>query len=263
MFSYNDNLMNDMISSINDNIIEMENMENGYTNKMGSISSSGLYGNGIELVDSQMLSIKNGLTDFKNTTVNNCREIEDLENKLTEDVESIELPKDFDATEVGISIDKEEVSLSKEDGDKVKTGYTDKEELEDNYFEEEENLEDITTNEVERSELEDFKDRDYIDLNEINNNEVEESNLEDYKDTKYVDLNELNDNQLEENILEDYKETSNIDIDELNNNEVEKIIEKELEDFDKVSLKEINDLDIPDNSLEDIYNWGDEDDNKS
>ena len=59
MFSYNDNLMNDMISSINDNIIEMENMEDGYTNKMGSISSSGLYGNGIELVDSQILSIKN------------------------------------------------------------------------------------------------------------------------------------------------------------------------------------------------------------
>ena len=89
MFHYNGSAMSDIISNINKNINQMCDMEKGYLNKMEPISKSGLYGNGIEMIDSQIVSIKDGLTDFKNITINNKIAVEETENNLFDDVNDV------------------------------------------------------------------------------------------------------------------------------------------------------------------------------
>lgn len=204
MFYYNDVVMNDMISSVGKNIEEITNMEDGYTSKMKPVSNSGLYGNGIELINSQMISIKEGLNNFKNLTVNNCRAVEDMENKLTKEVDKIELPKDFDATDVGVSVKKEDINLFKENGNKIKLDETIKEEFEDNYNIAKETLEKFVNKALEDSELKDYTDTKTIDLNEIKDSEVKQSELEDYDEIDYDEINNeiLNEiNLLKENNL--------------------------------------------------------------
>ena len=70
MFYYDENKMNDILSLVNKNLMQMSSMEDGYLDNMKPITRSGIYGNGIEMIDSQIVSIKDGLNDLKSITTN-------------------------------------------------------------------------------------------------------------------------------------------------------------------------------------------------
>ena len=94
-------------------------MEDGYLENMEPISNTGVYGNGVQMIDSQIVAIKDGLTDFKTITTNNSNAIIELEKRLTKEVENIVLPKDFDADDTGYTVELDSTELSKNDGTSI------------------------------------------------------------------------------------------------------------------------------------------------
>ncbi len=221
MFYYDENRMTDMLSLVSKNIGEVSGMEDGYLNNMKPISESGIYGNGIEMIDSQIVAIKDGLTDFKNITTNNSNAIVELEKRLTKEVENIVLPKDFDADNTGFSITTEKIVLKKDNGNKINVNNETKERnIDDSYSINKENI--------------------YL----LKEEKQVENSLEDNYDISSEHLSELKDTNLNEITLNDYVETKNNKLKNINK-DIE-VDEKELEDYliaTRIKLESIGDKD--------------------
>jgi hypothetical protein len=221
MFYYDENRMTDMLSLVSKNIGEVSGMEDGYLNNMKPISESGIYGNGIEMIDSQIVAIKDGLTDFKNITTNNSNAIVELEKRLTKEVENIVLPKDFDADNTGFSITTEKIVLKKDNGNKINVNNETKERnIDDSYSINKENI--------------------YL----LKEEKQVENSLEDNYDISSEHLSELKDTNLNEIALNDYVETKNNKLKNINK-DIE-VDEKELEDYliaTRIKLESIGDKD--------------------
>ena len=221
MFYYDENKMSDMLSSINKNIIDMCSMEDGYLNKMDSISNSGLYGNGIEMIDSQIVSVKDSLTDFREITRSNMGYIFELERKLVNDTDNISMPTNFDANDVGLDVDVNNIFLNKIDGRSVNEGILGLQtNMEDKYDVNNENL---------------FK---------LNKEEISDIDLDEYEKEKEVDLSKLKEEELVDNKLDDYEETRGLNLH--NNNNYRNVYNSQYEDnydIEKEDLDNINEGD--------------------
>lgn len=209
MFNYNENAMNEILSMINKNIEQMSNMEDGYLNKMDSISQSGLYGNGIQMIDSQIVSIKDGLTDFRNITKNNSAAIEETEKRLKNDVDKIELPKNFNADDVGIHVSVSSTNLSKNDGLSINKNNQINETIADtNYDIEKATIQKLVKDTIKEMSFEDYLKTKQINLKNIEKENVKTSEIEDLKEAKDVNLYNINNNKdLNTSELDEYKET--------------------------------------------------------
>lgn len=241
MFNYDENALNDMLSMVTENIGNMSNMEDGYLDNMSSISKSGSYGNGIEMIDSQIVSIKDGLTDFKNITNSNARAIEELEKRLKSEVEDIELPKDFDASDVGVNVQTSDITLSKNDGLSVNPSVLGgNSEYQDDYDKDLKNIYDLSKSEVSESSLEDYEKTITNELENVNVGVVNESIMEDVKESKEIDLSKVKDGDTEEESLKDFKETKEVELtDELK--EEDNVNSTELDDYaytEKINLED-------------------------
>ena len=262
MFYYNAENLSDMLSTITKNIDQMSNMEDGYLNKMESISKSGLYGNGIEMIDSQIVSIKDGLTDFKNLTNSNARAVEDTEKRLKNDVSKISLPKNFDADDVGIVVETSGLTLSKDNGLAVNANASVKEEkLEDNYDVESLSIKNLVKDSLENSNLDDYIKSKQININNINEGSVNTSEMEDLKESKEINLNNIRkEKDLENNLLDDYKETEKKEIFKMSNGaDIIKNSHADL-DYDDYLIQKYS---VLEKGLLDMVTRGDNDDHKS
>lgn len=193
MFYFDENVMNDIMSLLNKNVYQVENMENGYLNKMSSISNSGLYGNGIETIDSQITAVKDGFTNFKNITTNNTNKMIELERKLIEEASDIPLPKDWDANDTGYKTTVKESNLSKIDGRSVNDGSGDTSErtMTDYYGNDMTNLDKLKNTELHEDKLKDYEKSKEIGLVDVRSDETEEQHMEDFKETKHDDLTHI------------------------------------------------------------------------
>ena len=251
MLNYDENALNEMLNMVSDNIGNMMNMEDGYLDKMGSISKSGLYGNGVEMIDSQIVSIKDGLNDFKSITNTNARAIEELEKRLKQEVSNIELPKDFDASDVGVKTNTDCVDLSKNDGLSVNPsvlGGTIS--MEDKYDTELENMYNLTKGDTDKSELKDYEKTITNELENIDNGVVNESELVDLKEGQEKVLEEVESKDTEEQVLEDYEKTNKVMLDEVEENDFTNALEfVDNYDIEKQELEEEprGDLDVDGN----------------
>lgn len=232
MFYYNADNLSDMLSTITQNIDQMSNMEDGYLNKMSSISKSGLYGNGIEMIDSQIVSIKDGLTDFKNLTTNNAHAVEETEKRLKQDVSKIALPKNFDADDVGLTLKTSGITLSKNNGTAINANASLKEEvIDDSYDIDKKTIQDFVKDSLESSNLDDYIKSKQINIGNINEGSVNTSEMEDLKESKEINLNNINkNNTINSNELDDYKETEEKDLFKMANGT--SIIDDALKDLD-------------------------------
>ena len=237
MFYFDENVMNDIMSLLNKNTYQVENMENGYLNKMSSISNSGLYGNGIETIDSQITAVKDGFTNFKNITSNNCNKVLNLEQRLIEEAGDIPLPKNWDANDTGYSTDIKTVTLDKEDGRAVVEGVASTEQtMTDYYGDQMTNIEKLKNTELHEDELQDYvKAKTVEGLEDITSEETQEQQMEDIKETKRSNLDFINsetDNttrEYDDNYVNVNRET-----------QFEDISKDELDDDDEIKLDDID-----------------------
>ena len=207
MFYFDENVMNEIVSMLEKNVYQVDDMNNGYMNKMHPISNSGLYGNGIETIDSQMISVKDGYVNFKNITSNNCNKIIELENKLTKEVDNIELPKDFDASDTGYDLIINNVNLTKNDGKQInEDNVTEKVNLTDYFGENMTELSKLKDEELHDNNLSDYKKTKNIDLNSISSEETKQQQLDDFVITQKKNLKNINDGNDTQNItyFDDY-----------------------------------------------------------
>lgn len=216
MFYYDENKMNDMLSLVNKNLMQMRNMEDGYLDNMKPISRSGIYGNGIEMIDSQIVSIKDGLTDFKNITSNNSNAFLELEKRLKLEVEDIPLPKDFDASDTGLGVSTDSVKLSKNDGNKINSNNnTNKQELDNNYSNNTKNISKLKKEELDTKELVDYTKANIEVLNKLKTEKLVQTNFDDDFKIKMKELASLNLEQLSDAELEDYLKTKKISLQDI------------------------------------------------
>ncbi|MBR1386775.1 MAG: hypothetical protein IJ568_08100 [Bacilli bacterium] len=221
MFYYDEDRMTDMLSVISKNIREMSEMEDGYLDKMTSFTESGLYGNGIQMIDSQIVSIKDGLTDFKNITKNNMTAFTFLERKLSSETDNISLPHDFDAEDVGFDISVNNTYLTKIDGRSVNEGVLNNDAR---YVDEhQDNIQNL------------FK---------LHKEEITDKNLDEYHDIKDNDLFKLHEEELTDNMLDDYKETNEVGLYNANyNNDIYNSEFEDNYDIDRQDLDKVNEGD--------------------
>ena len=222
MFYYDESKMSDMLSSVNKNIQDMCNMEDGYLNKMDSISNSGLYGNGIEMIDSQIVSVKDSLTDFREITRSNMNYVAELERKLVTDTDDISLPTNFDADDVGVNVDVNNIFLNKIDGRSVNEGIMSTENsMEDKYDVSNENL---------------FK---------LHEEKVTDIDLDEYERIKEEELSKLKEEELVNNELNEYEETKTVNLNDSNN--YREAHESSFEDNYDIEKEDLNNIDEGDN----------------
>ena len=219
MFYYNENALSDMLSDVDKNINQMCDMENGYLNKMEPISKSGLYGNGVEMIDSQIVSIKDGLTDFRNITNNNKNAIKETENRLKAEVSKIKLPENFDPSDVGIIVEASNFSLNKNNGKLINSSNVSNKVAIDDY----ENINIDVIKKFAKDALEKINFDEYLKTKEINienikNNTTNKVQINDYNETEKTDLNVIKKTDLNKNVLDEYKETQKTKIASVNNN---------------------------------------------
>ena len=196
MFYLDDNVMNDILSLINKNIYQVENMSEGYLAKMAPISRSGMYGNGVETVNSQINAIKDGYVNFKNATVSNFNNIVEIENNLTTMASEIYIPSDFEVVDSSNIVSVSNSILYKEDGRSVNEGIDSIEEKEYD-----------SSSIIENQKL--FK---------LKNIDLNVDSLDEYEKTRHDEINSIkNDNEIEVNSLEDYKETMKNNLENVNN----------------------------------------------
>ena len=220
MFYYNENALSDMLSDVDKNINQMFDMENGYLNKMESISKSGLYGNGIEMIDSQIVSIKDGLTDFRNITNNNKNAIKETENRLKIEVSKIKLPENFDPSDVGIIVEASNFSLNKNNGKLINSDNVSNKVTIDDY--KNINIDEIkkfAKDALDKINLDEYLKTKEINIENINNNTTNKVQIDDYNETEKTDLNVIKKTDLSKNVLDEYKETQKTRIASVNNNE--------------------------------------------
>ncbi len=223
MFYYDENRMADMLSLVTKNIGEVHGMEEGYLENMEPISNTGVYGNGIQMIDSQIVAIKDGLTDFKNITAYNSNAIIEMEKRLKQEVENIVLPKDFDADDTGYSVVLDSTELSKDDGTSVDShNETTKAVLEDNYTEEKENMYSLKEEKTDTKELKDYHGIKEESLSKLKEEDLKQNKLEDnYKIDKKA-IRRLKNKELELNDLEDFSNVNKIELVRLKNNYLSK-----------------------------------------
>ena len=220
MFYYNENALSDMLSDVDKNINQMFDMENGYLNKMESISKSGMYGNGIEMIDSQIVSIKDGLTDFRNITNNNKNAIKETENRLKIEVSKIKLPENFDPSDVGIIVEASNFSLNKNNGKLINSDNVSNIVTIDDY--KNINIDEIkkfAKDALDKINLDEYLKTKEINIENINNNTTNKVQIDDYNETEKTDLNVIKKTDLSKNVLDEYKETQKTRIASVNNNE--------------------------------------------
>lgn len=220
MFYYNENALSDMLSDVDKNINQMFDMENGYLNKMESISKSGMYGNGIEMIDSQIVSIKDGLTDFRNITNNNKNAIKETENRLKIEVSKIKLPENFDPSDVGIIVEASNFSLNKNNGKLINSDNVSNKVTIDDY--KNINIDEIkkfAKDALDKINLDEYLKTKEINIENINNNTTNKVQIDDYNETEKTDLNVIKKTDLSKNVLDEYKETQKTRIASVNNNE--------------------------------------------
>lgn len=220
MFYYNENALSDMLSDVDKNINQMFDMENGYLNKMESISKSGMYGNGIEMIDSQIVSIKDGLTDFRNITNNNKNAIKETENRLKIEVSKIKLPENFDPSDVGIIVEASNFSLNKNNGKLINSDNVSNKVTIDDY--KNINIDEIkkfAKDALDKINLDEYLKTKEINIENINNNTTNKVQIDDYNETEKTDLNVIKKTDLSKNVLDEYKETQKARIASVNNNE--------------------------------------------
>ncbi len=215
MFYYDENKMDDILSLVNKNIMQMSNMENGYLDNMKPITRSGIYGNGIEMIDSQIVSIKDGLTDFKNITSNNRNALVELEKRLVLEVEDIPLPKDFNADDTGLLIDIDNASLSKKDGKKVNNNITSEVSLKDSYSSKKEKISKLKNQELEEEEFGDYLKTNIEVLKKLKKQELTDITIDDNYKIKMEKLSKLNYEELSDEELEDYLHTNKITLNDI------------------------------------------------
>ena len=244
MFYYDENRMADMLSLVTKNIGEVHGMEDGYLENMEPISNTGVYGNGVQMIDSQIVAIKDGLTDFKTITTNNSNAIIELEKRLTKEVENIVLPKDFDADDTGYTVELDSTELSKNDGTSIDSNNeTVTSNLEDNYTEEKENIYSLKEEKLDNKEIEDYYAIDEKTISKFKEEDLKQNNIEDYYGIDEEVLHRLKEEDLKSNELEDYSVINN----------------KELARIKKDYLEEVE----YDNKEQEKESVGDKDDNKS
>ncbi len=222
MFYFDEGKMLDMVSLVEKNISEMSYMENGYLENMSPISDSGLYGNGIQMIDSQIVSIKDGLTDFRNITRNNMQAVSDLERHMTKEVDNISLPKDFDAEDVGVSVDISNTYLNKIDGRSVNEGISSSYVgLTDQYDVNSKSLFELHKEELDGKKLDDYHDIDEKDLDKLKEERLVNNELDDYKYTQEKNLrNAKNYKDVYISSLDDDYDIEKEDLDEMTEGDV-------------------------------------------
>ena len=189
--------MNDILSLINKNIYQVESMGEGYLSKMAPISRSGMYGNGVETINSQINAIKDGYVNFKNATVSNFNNIISIENNLTSMASDIFIPDDFEVVDSSNFVSVSNSVLNKEDGRSVNEG-------------------------IKTAEEEVYNDASIIEnqkLFKLKNIDLNIDSLDEYEKTRHNELNGIdNDNLLEKSTLEEYEETKKNDLENIDNN---------------------------------------------
>lgn len=223
MFYLDDNVINDIISQMNRNIYQVENMSDGYLGKMAPLINSGMYGNGVETINSQMLAIKEGYTHFRNITQNNLNSIVNMENKMTQMARDIPLPVNFDASDTSLGITINNSILEKHDGLSVNAGVdtVTKNEMTDFYDVENEKLFKLKNLDLTENILKEYKETEKDDIYNINNeNETKEEKIDDYKQTKKENIYNINNgNMTDIERLNDYIYTKKEEIEDISNNE--------------------------------------------
>lgn len=222
MFYLDDNVINDIISQMNRNIYQVENMSDGYLGKMAPLINSGMYGNGAETINSQMLAIKEGYTHFRNITQNNLNSIVNMENKMTQMARDIPLPVNFDASDTSLGITINNSILEKHDGLSVNAGVdtVTKNEMTDFYDVENEKLFKLKNLDLTENILKEYKETEKDDIYNINNeNETKEEKLDDYKQTEKENIYNINNgNMTDIERLNDYIYTKKEEIEDISNN---------------------------------------------
>ena len=223
MFYLDDNVINDIISQMNRNIYQVENMSDGYLGKMAPLINSGMYGNGVETINSQMLAIKEGYTHFRNITQNNLNSIVNMENKMTQMARDIPLPMNFDASDTSLGITINNSILEKHDGLSVNAGVdtVTKNEMTDFYDVENEKLFKLKNLDLTENILKEYKETEKDDIYNINNeNETKEEKLDHYKQTEKENIYNINNgNMTDIERLNDYIYTKKEEIEDISNNE--------------------------------------------
>lgn len=260
MFYFDESAMNDMLSLVTKNIGEMHDMEDGYLENMEPISNSGVYGNGIQMIDSQIVSIKDGLTDFKNITSNNANAIIELEKRMTKEAKEIVLPKDFDAEMTGVLVTEDSVTLDKNDGKSINSNNTTiTSTLEDKYDVSEKTLSKLKDDEKNVNELDSYQYTKGIDLEEMYTIDTEGQRLQDFYDINEAKLERLENNYLEEQGLNEYYGVNKETLSKIKDNYLEEQELKELYNLTDVEIAELKKK-LYEESL-DEDNVGDIDDN--
>ncbi len=259
MFYYDENKMNDILSLVNKNIMQMSSMEDGYLDNMKPITRSGIYGNGIEMIDSQIVSIKDGLNDFKSITTNNSNALQELEKRLVIEVEDIPLPKDFDADDTGLETNVEKVSLSKRDGKHITSeNSTDEESYNDKYNVDNKKISKLKVESLDDKELGDYLKTNIEVLKKLRKEELKDITFDDKYNIKNEKLSKLNYNELQDAKIDD---NFRVKMEKLSKLNYEELNDRELEDYlhtNKITISDITKyISLLENDL------GDKDEDKS
>lgn len=194
MFYLDENVMNDIMGLIDKNIYQVDNMSNGFLGKMTPLTNSGMYGNGTDVIDSQIKSIRDGYINFKTATKSNFDSIISLENRMTKLASEIPLPSNFVAEDTGLSLSVNTTNITKLDGRSVNEGIkeTKEEKMTENYNMFEEKLFKLKNLDLEENELKEYKETEKDDLDKIkNDNNILDSELDEYSMTRRNELGEI------------------------------------------------------------------------
>ena len=240
MFYFDEEAMSEMLSLTIKNIDQMRNMENGYLENMSPLSNSGIYGNGVQMIDSQIVAIKDGLTDFRNITTDNSNALVELEKRLKQEVDNIALPKNFDADDVGYSVDGDVVTLSKEDGQSInKDADTTVVAFNDNFTDKSKDLYELKDTELSENKLTDEYNFNKKDIDKLETTDLNENKYNDKYDVEEENLSKLKEETLTEAGLEDIIDIEKEKLDEMKTSATE---QEEFEFFDE-SIKGDNNED--------------------
>lgn len=229
MFYLDDNEINDILTMVGRNITQVYNLSDGFTGKLSGMTKSGLYGNGVEVINSQMDCVREGLESFRRITNESVSNIMNYEIELSKKAENIYIPTGFDSVDSSILESFNEYSYSKNDGRSVTETNASKEQNYDGAYA------NVAAKDLDELKVSDTTEKTMSDYTHINEKE---------------NITKLKEEELEENILDDYKET---DKNILRNANKGKINIEDIKLLDEYQLNEAkmyaqpkNDIDLED-----------------
>ncbi|MBR1385953.1 MAG: hypothetical protein IJ568_03890 [Bacilli bacterium] len=187
MFYLDDNEINDILTMIGRNIGQVYDLSDGFTERLNGITKSGLYGNGVEVINTQIDSVREGLEAFRKITNESIANIANYELDLSKKAENIYIPSGFDSWDSSILETFNEFSYNKSDGRSVTETNASRQSIYDG----------------------EYKNVDAKTISKLKVNATTTKEISDYTNIKEKEsITKLKEEKLKENILNDYKETN-------------------------------------------------------